>query len=59
MRHRPEVRPVPVTDWVLHRPVCSCGWGGDIVRTSRFAQDQVDEHLAEHPEMAAAQAALF
>lgn len=44
--HRPVVRPVPVPDWVLYRPACSCGWGGDIVRTRVFADDQVDEHLA-------------
>ncbi|MES0838350.1 hypothetical protein [Nocardiopsis tropica] len=56
--HRTQVRPVPVPDWVLHRPLCSCGWGGDIVRTRHLADDQVTEHLAEHPE-AAAQAALF
>ncbi len=44
--HHPDIRPVPVPDWVLYRPVCSCGWTGDIVRTRPFAEDQVDEHLA-------------
>jgi hypothetical protein len=46
--HRPEVRPVPVPDWVLHWPLCECGWRGDIVRTRAFADDQVVEHLDEH-----------
>ena len=50
MGHRTTIRPVPVPEWTLHRPVCSCGWAGDIVRTRQLAADQVEEHLAdEHP----------
>ncbi|MGW8527025.1 hypothetical protein [Nocardiopsis sp. NPDC055824] len=59
MRHRVQIRPVPVPDWVLHRPTCSCGWTGDIVRTHVLADEQVFEHLDEHPDSSAAQAALF
>ena len=47
MAHRPRIEPVPVTDWTLHWPRCTCGWDGDIVRTRALADDQVDEHLAE------------
>ena len=50
MGHRTQVHPVPVPEWTLHRPVCSCGWEGDVVRTRPLAVDQVEEHLAdEHP----------
>lgn len=59
MGHRTTIRPVPVPEWVLHWPQCSCGWRGDIVRTRPVAQDQVDEHLAEHTDIPAAQPALF
>lgn len=60
--HRITIRPVPVPEWTLHWPVCSCGWVGDVLRTRPLAADQVDEHLAEeHPEDTdtAAQPALF
>ncbi|WP_157983590.1 MULTISPECIES: hypothetical protein [unclassified Nocardiopsis] len=56
--HRPNVRPVPVPDWVLHRPTCSCGWTGDTVRTRALADDQVHEHLTEHHHQEAEQPAL-
>lgn len=46
--HLIEIRPVPVPGWVLHWPMCTCGWEGDLVRTHPLAQDQVDEHLADH-----------
>ena len=61
MGHRTRIEPVPVPEWTLHRPACSCGWAGDIVRTHPLAADQVDEHLAdEHPNTTpVAQPALF
>ena len=60
MKHRTEIRPVPVPEWVLHWPVCSCGWRGDIVRTRPLAVDQADEHLTEHhPDDDVVQPALF
>lgn len=50
MKHRTRIEPVPVPEWVLHWPQCSCGWRGDILRTRPLAQDQEAEHLAEaHP----------
>lgn len=60
MGHRTRIEPVPVPEWVLHRPECSCGWAGDIVRTRPLARGQVEEHLAdEHPNTIPAQPALF
>lgn len=47
MDHRTRIEEVPVPDWTLHRPRCTCGWDGDIVRTRAYATDQVTEHLAE------------
>ena len=60
MGHRTQIWPVPVPEWTLHRPACSCGWEGDIVRTRPLAADQVEEHLAdEHPNTDVEQPALF
>lgn len=59
MGHRTTIRPVPVPEWTLHRPACSCGWAGDIVRTHPLAVDQVDEHLADFDPVPVAQPALF
>ncbi|MBR8745324.1 hypothetical protein [Nocardiopsis sp. MG754419] len=58
VHHLIEIRPVPVPEWTLHWPLCTCGWAGDIVRTHPLAQDQVDEHLATQPPDSA-QPALF
>jgi len=46
--HRTRIQTQSVPGWVYHRPRCECGWDGDIVRTRAYADDQVDEHLAEH-----------
>jgi hypothetical protein len=56
--HRPDVLPVRVPEWTLHRPTCSCGWTGDTVRTRAFADDQVNEHLAATTDTAVVQPAL-
>lgn len=56
--HRTTIRPVSVPEWVLHWPVCSCGWTGYVLRTREMAADQAAEHLVDdHPN--AAQPALF
>lgn len=58
--HDTFIEPVPVPGWTLHRPTCSCGWSGDIVRIRPFATDQVNEHLAsETPTNIFVQPALF
>ncbi|MBB5495811.1 hypothetical protein [Nocardiopsis metallicus] len=58
--HLIQIRPQPVPGWVLHWPVCTCGWTGYVLRTQQMAQDQADEHLAEHlPTTSPAQPALF
>jgi len=46
--HRVRIQPVPVPDWTLHWPRCTCGWDGDIVRTRAYADAQEQEHLGEH-----------
>ncbi|RKR98979.1 hypothetical protein DFP74_6700 [Nocardiopsis sp. Huas11] len=60
MSHRTRIEPVPVPEWTLHQPRCSCGWRGDLLRTRPLAADQADEHLAEeHPATETEQPALF
>ena len=60
MGHRTTIHPVPVPEWTLHRPQCSCGWAGDIVRTRPLAVDQGEAHLAdEHPNTDVEQPTLF
>ena len=60
MAHRTRIEPVPVPEWVLHWPQCSCGWQGYILRTQQMAEDQAEEHLAEaHPSAEVEQRGLF
>ncbi|WP_017584313.1 hypothetical protein [Nocardiopsis valliformis] len=59
MGHHIEIRPQPVPEWVLHWPVCTCGWAGYVLRTRPMAEEQAAEHLAEHHPTAPEQPALF
>ena len=60
MAHRTRIEPVPVPEWTLHWPLCSCGWRGDLLRTHPLATGQAEEHLAEaHPSAEVEQPALF
>ena len=57
MAHRTRIEQQTAGGWVYHRPRCTCGWDGDIVRTRALANDQERKHLAEFADTA--QTTLF
>ena len=51
--------PVPIPDWTLHRPVCTCGWAGELVRTKKVAHEQAREYHLDEIQPQLEQPALF